>query len=260
MHVWEYYTSVQFVEVLSTEESVIRIMFNDNADGSWSFVGRDCLDVKDNEPTMNLYRIGANSGEISPDERGTILHQLGHALGLSHGQQSPAWSGNYDVSDECKAIPYSQEHDSNNTPVDADNYSQLDTMSIMHYPIPRAPTGSPDNDSLSDLDKAYIVIRYPRADHHADPDWTLQKALEKPGVPQTLREKILKMKLKRGIGPDAEDDEDYDAQEVRDLSFRWVRRTSEHKLKTSSDMVRSTSPIGALITDPEHLAISQPIS
>ena len=53
----------------------------------------------------------------------------------------------------------------------------------------------PENYALSDLDKAYIMLSYPRLSPHADAqEWTIDKALHVAGVKGTARDTILSEK------------------------------------------------------------------
>jgi len=74
---------LEFTEVADRSESEVRIAF-DQADGSWSYVGRDVLSISNNEPTMNF------GWDLTDDYgRTTALHEIGHTLGMPHEHQNP---------------------------------------------------------------------------------------------------------------------------------------------------------------------------
>ena len=53
---------------------------------------------------MNLGWIDDTSIKIAANERGTILHEFGHALGLMHEHQSPARGGTLTLDEDGKLI------------------------------------------------------------------------------------------------------------------------------------------------------------
>ena len=74
-----------FQEVDAAEAAIIRIGF-DQSDGSWSYVGRDCVDIATDprERTTNFgWDLTTRYG------RDTALHELGHVLGFPHEHQNP---------------------------------------------------------------------------------------------------------------------------------------------------------------------------
>jgi hypothetical protein len=80
---WEKYANIKF-DCVKSQDAIIRITF-DPHDGSWSFIGRDILTAKSHSPTMNLSWV-EDSEDISMIDKGIILHEFGHTLGLGHEQ------------------------------------------------------------------------------------------------------------------------------------------------------------------------------
>jgi hypothetical protein len=74
-----------FTEVNSADSAIIKIGF-DQSDGSWSYVGRDCIKYA-NDPSKRTTNFGwdltTNYGQD------TALHELGHVLGFPHEHQNP---------------------------------------------------------------------------------------------------------------------------------------------------------------------------
>jgi hypothetical protein len=74
-----------FEEVDSPEDAAIRIGFERGA-GSWSYVGRDCVDLA-NDPAERTTNYGWDL--TTAYGRDTALHELGHVLGFPHEHQNP---------------------------------------------------------------------------------------------------------------------------------------------------------------------------
>ncbi|MEU6669578.1 M12 family metallopeptidase [Streptomyces sp. NPDC046727] len=63
-------------------EAEIRIAFAD--DGSWSYVGTDCLHIGAGQATMNF-----GWDPTSPYGKATVRHEIGHSIGFCHEHQNP---------------------------------------------------------------------------------------------------------------------------------------------------------------------------
>ena len=74
-----------FQEVDDAADAMIRIGF-DHSDGSWSYVGRDCVDIA-KDPAERTTNYGWDL--TTPYGRDTALHELGHVLGFPHEHQNP---------------------------------------------------------------------------------------------------------------------------------------------------------------------------
>jgi hypothetical protein len=159
-------------------ESEIRITFAD--DGSWSYVGTDCLGISSEEATMNF-----GWDPTTPYGKATVRHEIGHALGFSHEHQNP-YAGiewNVDKVYEYMAGPpnfWPPETTYHNIirklSTDQVTGSKWDVLSIMEYGFgpglikrPEAyQSGIPSPLELSELDKEYVRKWYPPLAPHID--------------------------------------------------------------------------------------------
>jgi hypothetical protein len=164
---WEDYANIRLA-FDDAQDAQIRISFK--AEGSWSYIGNEALQIPSTEPTMNY-------GWLTPDSEDqeysrVVLHEFGHALGCIHEHQSPAvtipwdpkavyayyalqgWSK--EETDQNVLIPYSPE---------GMQFSMFDPESIMLYAVDdRLTVGTWSvgwNRELSSIDKSFIGSRYP---------------------------------------------------------------------------------------------------
>ncbi|KAJ4114755.1 hypothetical protein NW768_011309 [Fusarium equiseti] len=236
---WTWYANVKFMEVSSAKESNVRITF-DPKDGSWSYIGRQCDSISTTEATMNLAWLDKFT-PITANEKAVILHEFGHALGLLHEHQSPA-HGNKAVQDIDAALKlyartqgwtkiqiYEQTINVYNKS-DITNYAQVDGHSIMYYPQPKELTSLdediPYNNKLSDLDKAYMILQYPRKNMHpqAEKDgWSIEKALKVIGAPPDVTCKVLDF-----VKYDRDDFGEISPVNIREVIKNWTRATHGH--------------------------------
>ncbi|MFF3335612.1 M12 family metallopeptidase [Streptomyces sp. NPDC002888] len=163
-----------FAEVEDRSEAELRIGFQ-LGDGSWSTVGRDALQVGLNERTMNF-----GWDLTAPGERGTALHEIGHALGMLHEHQSPFAGIHWDdeaVYADLAGPPnfWSRDKTFFNILRKLDpaevNGSVWDPLSIMEYPFSSGLILEPEQfragvhppGALSPLDKEFVLRWYPPA-------------------------------------------------------------------------------------------------
>lgn len=74
-----------FTEVNDPDDAIIKISF-DQSDGSWSYVGRDCIKYA-KAPEQQTTNFGWDL--TTAYGRDTALHELGHVLGFPHEHQNP---------------------------------------------------------------------------------------------------------------------------------------------------------------------------
>lgn len=162
---WETHANINFVKVTSGN-SDIRVSFD--ADGNWSYIGKDNIGIAQNTKTMNLHLTASSTEE---QIRRVTLHEFGHALGLGHEHRSPFATILWNIP---AVYAYYALQGWSQTKVDQQvlnkyqwgetHHTNYDATSIMHYAVSASLTtnGSsvPWNTQLSATDKSFISKMY----------------------------------------------------------------------------------------------------
>lgn len=163
---------LEFEEVNDNEDAEIRIGFQ-QGDGSWSYVGRDIIDVASSpsERTMNF------GWDISHDID-TAIHEIGHTLGFPHEHQNPNAGIVWDEEAVYAALAKPPNNWDKATtfhniirklPPSEVEGSTHDANSVMHYPFEAGlilepveyRNGISPPGGLSAKDKEYVKKFYP---------------------------------------------------------------------------------------------------
>ena len=164
--------NLTFVRVESGP-SEIRVKFDPNA-GHWSFVGKYCARIPQNQPTMNLALAGGMLGDRSNEWDRVAIHETLHAIGFQHEHQSPQnqikWNVPYVLASYRASQGWSDseiyEQVLNRSDAKDFNGSAFDPKSIMEYPIDKRETLDGFhvgwNRKLTPTDIAQIKKTYPQ--------------------------------------------------------------------------------------------------
>lgn len=183
---WLKYANLKFVwktGPAAALQSDVRITFNTD-EGSWSYMGTQARSIPKNEATMNF---GWLPQRPQPSDRGTILHEFGHMLGLGHEHQNPnkgltwrrevvieALSGepNYWSLDSIESNVLSR-YSANDSEIVATNFDP-DSIMLYFFPATWNAEGfeTRENHKLSAKDKANIAAMYP----HEDDKWEIDSS------------------------------------------------------------------------------------
>ena len=166
---WLLHANIRFKFLENGKKGQVRIAFK-QGDGSWSYVGKQALFVKADEPTMNFGWLDRDTDQKEWER--VVVHEAGHMLGAIHEHQSPAakiqWNKPVVYDYYWKTQQWSKQQVDQNI---FETYSRgvtnsvFDPDSIMLYPIP--PEFTLDgfttgwNTSLSERDKEFIGEVYP---------------------------------------------------------------------------------------------------
>ena len=168
---WSKFANITFDFNASKAAAHIRISFVAD-DGSWSYIGTDCLGIDKTSPTMNYGWLKDNS-DAAEYER-VVVHEFGHALGAIHEHQNPKGGIQWNLPAVYAYFAgppnnWSKEDTDVNViskySVDQLNASKFDPDSIMLYHFDAAlikggkPTKS--NTKMSTGDKRFIKKQYP---------------------------------------------------------------------------------------------------
>ncbi|KAH8817664.1 hypothetical protein DL96DRAFT_393469 [Flagelloscypha sp. PMI_526] len=259
---WSKYANVTFKlldsSVVNTATIRINFLKTDPAtgkpSGTWSYVGTKVQGIAAPKPTMNFSFIGTSS-TLTDTERSTILHEFGHTLGMMHEHQSPARGGTLTLDRQACYDYYCPTQNWTTATVDAQilnvynendlsNFSVLDTLSIMEYFFPPQVSvehiGISPNLKLSELDKAFMTINYPRSvDKPADPakgQMDIEEAMTIVKLDDVTKD-IIRDDLKKGK-----------VQQVREAftSFLAVERAKQARLPTTENAANPDDPGHAL--------------
>lgn len=169
---------LKFEEVKNREDAEIRIGFMED-DGSWSFVGREILDIDPEERTMNFgWNIAVRDQH---NGIGTTIHEIGHTLGMQHEHQNPFAGIVWNKTAVYKSLggpPNNWDKETTYENIikklnkNEVNGSKWDPDSIMHYPFQAGLINKPlkykqglqPPGDLSKADIKYILSFYPTAD------------------------------------------------------------------------------------------------
>jgi len=169
---WSAFANIQFDFNATRSAAQIRITFDRQDGGSWSYIGTDCLGIPKTQATMNFGWLLDDTDE--EEWRRVVVHEFGHALGAIHEHQNPSGGIQWNLPAVYAYFSgppnnWSREDIDTNVigkySVDQLNASKFDGDSIMLYDFPGAliKGGKPTkfNTKWSAGDKKFIRKCYP---------------------------------------------------------------------------------------------------
>ncbi|NKB58343.1 MAG: peptidase [Alphaproteobacteria bacterium] len=156
---WIDFANLDF-EFTDDPTAEIRVSFDRN-DGAWSYVGLDNKNIPLHAATLNLGWV----------DKGVILHEFGHMLGLGHEHQNPEGGIVWDEDEVIRTLAgppnyWSPEQTRHNVlrkyAADQIHGTQFDKSSVMLYEFPGSwthnlPEGTKGNDDLSVTDQDFVA-------------------------------------------------------------------------------------------------------
>ena len=168
---WMQFANIKLDFSVSRANAQIRISFVAD-DGSWSYIGTDCLGIAKTRPTMNFGWLKDDTDDTEYER--VVVHEFGHALGAIHEHQNPRGGIQWNLPAVYAYFGgppnnWSKEDTDNNVvgkySVDQLNASRYDPNSIMLYQFDGAlikgGKATKSNTRLSAGDKRFIRKQYP---------------------------------------------------------------------------------------------------
>ena len=168
---WSKFANITLDFNASKAAAQVRISFVAD-DGSWSYIGTDCLGIGKTQPTMNFGWLKDNT-DAAEYER-VVVHEFGHALGAIHEHQNPKGGIQWNLPAVYAYFAgppnfWSKEDTDVNVvskySVDQLNASKFDPDSIMLYQFDAAlikgGKATKFNTKMSSGDKRFIKKQYP---------------------------------------------------------------------------------------------------
>jgi hypothetical protein len=168
---WSRFANIKFDFAAGKAGAQIRISFVAD-DGSWSYIGTDCLGIAKTGPTMNFGWLKDDT-DATEYER-VVVHEFGHALGAIHEHQNPRGGIQWNLPAVYAYFAgppnfWSKEDTDVNViskySVDQLNASKFDPDSIMLYHFDAAlikgGKATKFNTKMSTGDKRFIKKQYP---------------------------------------------------------------------------------------------------